>query len=223
MADRAGPAASILDVLGRAARPVSLPAIAAAARLTADQVASSTAVLVRRGLAERVTADGSPRAPRQAPAYFQATEQGRAGEVAIRTGPTGPHSGRPSPRRGTLRELVWKALRKVRKATVADLVQIAAMGEERAPEQNARKYLQALAAHGYVRVLPRRKGGRKQYLIVQDTGPKAPEWHPASAQLYDPNTGESFVDDNPAEGARKDSRPSVPARAAGAGGGARHG
>ncbi len=99
--------------------------------------------------------------------------------------------------RDTLRERAWRAMRVRRVFTIGELVADAAISEEGQPRDNLARYLSRLARAGYVRELPRRlpgivagSNGFKRYMLVRDTGPRAPVWREAVGAVHDPNTGE---------------------------------
>ena len=121
-----------------------------------------------------------------------------AAKREVKRGPCGPHTGRRRVARNNLRQRLWRALRAQRKASLPELVQLAARGDERAPLSSARNYMRILVATGYVVELPLRatgtmptSNGFKRYSLIRDSGPKAPESHPARGEVFDPNTGES--------------------------------
>ncbi len=101
---------------------------------------------------------------------------------------------------GTFRERIWGALRQQLKATAPDLVELAATGSERNPENSARKYLWALLQAGYVVVLPKREPGTaltssgfQKYLLLRDTGPKPPIYRERRRSVFDQNTREEHL------------------------------
>lgn len=103
----------------------------------------------------------------------------QAGEV-ITSGPKGP-GGKTKEHRNTLRQRAWRSMRMRRRFTVPDLVVDAATPGDGKPEENIQRYVRGLKAAGYVRDLPRRaeataptSNGHKRWILVRDTGPRAP-------------------------------------------------
>jgi hypothetical protein len=163
--------------------------------LTSRQVADACATLVRNGLlAQCKYADGRVR-----PGQYKLTAPGRrALETAqqVVSGPKAPHgTARPTP--GSQRERCWRAMRIKLKFSVADIMRLVAcdcdaVAQQRA-EDNIGKYVRALARVGYLQVLPKREAGSAvsspgwlRYLLVVDTGPKAPHVRRAGV-VFDPN------------------------------------
>lgn len=165
-------------------RPVSAAMVAAARGMEEAHAARALQTLARRGLAERISRG-----------RYRATNDGlklACGDARI------PRPGwrADRPRRDSFQTRLWAALRKLRKATVPELVQIAGRGSEWAPERNARAYLAALVAAGYVAEMGRREPGVlpgsrgfKRYLLVRDPGPRAPALNSGTRRLTDPNSG----------------------------------
>lgn len=144
-----------------------------AARLGEDvrSVRISLGVIEARGLVERRGG------------HFIRTAAGNAVLAAAGAAPRRP--------RDSLRQRLWRAMRKLRKATLADLVTVAAAGSERNPADNAGAYLGQLTRAGYLIELQRR-GPRapRTWVIVRDTGPRAPVWSRTRRIVADHNTGE---------------------------------
>jgi hypothetical protein len=94
-------------------------------------------------------------------------------------------------RRVSLKQRLWRALRILRKATLKDLLALAATGEESAAANNARHYLKVLIDTGFVHRFARRgSGGVLRYGLIRDTGPKAPVMR--KHEVEDLNTGEVY-------------------------------
>jgi hypothetical protein len=140
-----------------------------------------------------------------------------AAQVEIKPGPKRPGidaAGKRQPRplrgdhaagRGTLLERSWAALRQLKKATIPELLELAA-GEESAAANVLGRYLRRLAAHGVVVELKRRvtgvaptSNGFKQWTLLRDLGPKAPLYRPSTGELVDRNSGLAIL---PQEDAR---------------------
>lgn len=99
-------------------------------------------------------------------------------------------AGRATAPRRDLRQRLWSALRRLKKATVQDLVTIAQCGESQA-RHNTQRYLRALGAAGYLKAMPRSgRGHPNAWLLVRDTGPRAPSYSQATRTVTDRNTGE---------------------------------
>ncbi len=124
----------------------------------------------------------------------------RAAGERITTAPRTRKNGGPI-HDAAFRSRIWKALRSLGKATVPELCQMAARGDEKLPEAQVRNYLGYLVKSGYVSVLARRERGTaptsrgfKRFLLLpnRDSGPKAPVPRRRRGQVYDPNTRKSY-------------------------------
>lgn len=189
---RALTATRILRTLAEAEGGLTVAGIASRTGIDRKQTARSCGVLLHRALVAR------PRV-----GLYEITASGREldrrGE-AVRCGPQAPLTGPCKRPTETLRVRCWRALRQLQKATVPDLVQLAERGDERDGVGNARRYVNALVASGHVVVMARREPGTapssngfKRYLLVRNTGPKAPVWRMRRGEVYDPNTGETHA------------------------------
>ncbi len=83
----------------------------------------------------------------------------------------------------------------LRKATIPELLSFAAIGEEKAADNNVRKYLLALEKAGYLVRDARRvpgiaptSNGFARWVLIERTGPWAPIYSNRKRHLYDPNT-----------------------------------
>lgn len=166
-------------------RPVTPEMAAAAREMTRAAAQQALSGLVRRGLAERM-ARGRYRATK---AGIELVEGG--GQIG--RAPLPPRA--RGIRGNSLQARLWAALRKLRKATAPELVQIAANGTERDAVGNAQNYLRALVRAGYVTEMKTRapgvapsSRGFKRYLLARDPGPAAPGVC-KHQRLRDPNTG----------------------------------
>ena len=92
----------------------------------------------------------------------------------------------------SLRSRLWRALRACRKATVHELLVLAARGDEADASRNARSYLNALARAQYVVRVPNGPGRAPDWFLGRDTGFEAPRWNQRRGRVHDPNTGEVF-------------------------------
>lgn len=191
---RAGPDDLLAFVAACSPRPVTPEMAAAACDMTRAAAQQALSALVRRGLAERM-ARGRYRATKSG---IELVRDGRQ----IGRAPLPPRA--RGVRGNSLHARLWAALRKLRKATAPELVQIAGRGTERNAIGNARDYLRALVRAGYVAEMKQRapgvapsSRGFKRYLLVRDPGPAAPGVYkrhllrdPNSGKLIDLTTGE---------------------------------
>ena len=114
----------------------------------------------------------------------------------ITSGPVGPlKTPARRPRRDTLRQRAWNAMRMSVTFTIGDLA-IAAARDDLNPESNIQRYLQFLRNSGYVVELPTRQRGThltsngfKRFRLLKDTGPIAPMWKTHKQALWDYNLG----------------------------------
>jgi hypothetical protein len=195
----------VLGVLVEVGVALTVKQVAGRRDMTHQRAQMCLDVLRRRGLAERV-----------GKGLYRVTKAGRAAHAEgrkVRSGPCRAHTGRRRPRADSLQARLWRALRQVKKATVPDLITLAARDTDRDPGSSARHYIRALAAAGYVALLKSREPGTaptsngfKRYLLTRDTGPAAPIWNKDKEVLRDPNTGQRievhFGKDRPAEEVR---------------------
>ncbi len=190
MVDRHHPGKAPTALLERLAQGqcLTISQLAEGLDLTHRQVSDAAAILLRRGLLDRM-----------AVGCYQLTEAGvdaaAAGEI-ITSGPRGPRE-RHRDVRNTLRERAWRAMRIRRRFTVLDLIMDAANDADRNPSDNLCRYLRALKLTGYVVELPSRKegtavtsNGHKRWMISRDTGPRAPAVLSKVPGIHDFNTGE---------------------------------
>ena len=170
--------------------PLSTAKLARVVELTRRETAKYFERLRIAGLAERV-----------AHGVYRLTVAGRSAKATgrkLRSGPKGPLTGQRV-YTGTFRDRLWKALRATRKSTIPDLVVLAGAGDEKLPENNARKYLGWLVRAGFVVKMRRREPGvslnspgHVKYFLLRDPGPEAPVYRPKSRDVYDPNTRKSY-------------------------------
>lgn len=143
-------------------------------------VVEACACLVRRGWVDRLERG-----------CFTLSIEGRAalarGEV-VASGPIGPLTVRARrPKRRTIRDKMWSAIRIARKFDLGRLQEIT--GASRA---NAQRFVLALARAGYLAELRREPGdapssnGFKRWLLVDDPGPATPTIK-ADGRIWDPN------------------------------------
>ncbi len=184
----------LMDALPPPGEPVTVAQLAASVGLARKDVARSLGRLLDRNMVERPTLG-----------TYRLTELGltaRSAGTVSKNGPRGPLTGRRRPRRkGTLRSRLWHALRRSGKASIPELVTLAAAGDEANASHNASQYLRALERAGYLTRMARRDPGTApnspgfiRWLLIPDrnSGPMAPVWRAKAAVVFDPNTGETF-------------------------------
>lgn len=167
--------------------------------LTLDQMESEL------GLNRRQASDAASKLLRRdylmkmAVGCFQLTEKGMAaaasGEI-ITSGPMGP-TGVIATHRSTFRERAWLAMRITRRFTIGQIVAAAAREGEKNARENTRKYLVQLRRAGFVKELPTRVSGTsrgsngfKRFMLVRNTGPRAPVYRAELQVVHDFNAGE---------------------------------
>lgn len=115
----------------------------------------------------------------------------------ITSGPKRAHTGQRKTRKETFRARLWRAFRMKTKATVCDLVEIAATGDSEedgiAVHDSASTFLRALVRAGVaVRLATRARGfaptspGFCRYALVRDLGPQCPLI--GRKHVFDPNS-----------------------------------
>lgn len=166
-----------------AAHLASVAEVMRGANVGRPGAASALATLVRRGLASNVRR-GFYRRTKAGDAIVAAGTRIKPGprRPGVDAAPTSrPHMRAPEERgRNALRDRAWSALRILKKATIPELLELAADNETTA-RSHVSDYLNALARHGIVLRLKRRvKGlspsspGFAQWSLIRDLGPKAP-------------------------------------------------
>ncbi len=180
----------LLRALAAAEHP-ALDDLVGATGMARGRVGTAMATLMSRGLVRSVG--------RGRYALTAAGRQVVTSGKEIRSGPRGLHTGVRRPAQDTLRARLWRALRLKRKASLPELLTLAARGSERAAERNAWMYLRALHSAGYIQKLPSRAPGTHpnsrghiKWLVIRDTGPRAPIVRRRHREMVDPNTGERF-------------------------------
>lgn len=101
---------------------------------------------------------------------------------------------------GGLRAKAWWVMRNRKSATLESLLNTLADGSQKDAESNLRKYLNALARAGILRVEPKRQPGKlltsnghHRYSLLIDCGVAAPVWRKSLNQVYCPDTGEIYT------------------------------
>lgn len=130
----------------------------------------------------------------------EAGEKARTEGFVIKSGPKGRLTGLSRrPKRTTIRDRIWNALRIRGKASVQDLLELVG-GEDGAPSVDSiQRYLRGLVRAGHLREMARRdpgtaltSNGYKRYQLLRDTGPAAPQLRDRTNTVFDPNTREVF-------------------------------
>ncbi|OJY36392.1 MAG: hypothetical protein BGP11_08305 [Rhodobacterales bacterium 65-51] len=130
---------------------------------------------------------------------FQLSDVGVAAAAAgaiITSGPKGKTGAIPV-HRNTFRQRAWASIRFNGRFTIGQIVRAAARHDDQNARENARKYIAQLAAAGYVRELSRRapgtcmgSNGFKRFMLIRDTGRRAPVYRAELRVMHDFNTGE---------------------------------
>lgn len=174
----------ILTALPKGGACVTLAGLAKATGIARPKIVKALPALQRSGYAVQVRLGCYARTPRG--------DAMVARGARLRSGPKGPTGPRP-PRSDTLRARAWAALRMMKKATVPDLLELAAR-DEKDGRSNLRHYLGALERAGVVARLPQKARGLAatspgfdRWLLVRDLGAQAPIVR--GALLHDPNEG----------------------------------
>lgn len=184
-------AEALLTVVAAAPAAVTVADLAAQTGRERHAIDKACGVLHRRGLVDRPTLGA-----------YRITPAGQAllaAGGAVRAGAPGC-ARRVKVRSQTLRARLWTALAHRRKATLPELLTLAAVGDERNAEHNARRYLHLLEQTGYLLRLPTRAPGLAptspgylKWLVLRWTGPRAPVARARFTTLYDPNLGQTLV------------------------------
>lgn len=130
---------------------------------------------------------------------YEVTKAGIAAHAkGYRPGPQRANTGRSAPAKNTLRSRIWRTMRLRKRATIPEILENAASGDEKNAYANVLKYLGALKRAGYVKELARREqgtapesNGHKVWLLVKDTGPLPPVVRKGG--LYDANSEEDIT------------------------------
>lgn len=203
-----GPLQRVLDAmpppaLANGDRYIRVSSLAKALGQHRGTMAKRLGRLVKAGLVER-----------RRPGCYALTKMGCRVRAAGSLPPSladSPAARKPRYRPGGLIERLWAALRRMRKATLAELVAIAAKRGERGLA-NASQIVRAWTRFGVVAVLGARARTAPRYLLVRDLGVKAPRPADRYARMFDPNAGAYLA---PSEPAPSKPAPSEPAPAQG--------
>lgn len=127
-----------------------------------------------------------------------------AGQEAARAGLiiTGGPKGQVKVTADTFRERAWRSIRVRKTFTIGEIVADAIRmdsTEPSRPHDNAGRYISRLRQAGYLREQGRRQRGTasgsngfKQFILLRNTGPRAPIYREALGVIHDPNTGEDI-------------------------------
>ena len=157
--------------------------------LTVEQVQDGLQTLARRGFVERL-GEGKVTASKEGLEWLVMGK-------SITSGPNGP---RPMTTEGTsLRSRLWRAIRLMKKGTIADLLELAERGTEGNAYASSKEYLNALVRSGHL-IRMTRRGERQivngqtptRYCLAVDSGPFPPQFNRRQRRVFDPNTGSTF-------------------------------
>lgn len=158
--------------------------------LTRRQIANGAAGLITRGYVERVEIG-----------CYQLTGEGHTARLAgtlLTSGPRTQLTGQRITKANSFRARLWRAMRAMKTFTVRDLIALASTGTWDGYDA-AIRYIRPLKTAGYLLELPRRSAGTaltspgyKQYLLIRDTGHRAPIVKAKARAVYDQNTQETF-------------------------------
>lgn len=130
---------------------------------------------------------------------YEVTAAGRKADAAgYKCGPQRPlTAGCRKPRPDTLQQRAWKVLRLRRRATVPEIVALAARPDEPNATNALHAYFSRLERAGYVVRLARRAPGTAPtspgfviWLLLKDSGPHAPTHNSVTRVIHDRNTDE---------------------------------
>jgi len=175
--------------------------LSSGACLTADQMAEELGVTKRQAMNAARALLRRRLMRKMAIGCFSLSEDGvvaARNEAVITSGPMGK-TGVIATRTHTLRERAWIAMRIRRRFTIGEIVAAASREEEKNARENVRKFIVQLGRAGFVKELPNRlpgtrigSNGFKRFMLVRDTGPRAPVYRAELRVIHDANTGESL-------------------------------
>ena len=183
MTARATPGDTLLTVLRRGGDH-RLADLAGAVDRSTKKTQESLARLIRRDLVERVDRG-----------LYRIAAAGEPETVTLCGGRSGVMRRPRDP--DSLRARAWRVLRmRQGKASIPDLVRLAANPGDSNPTQNLAHYFRFLERAGILKRLPRRatgsnltSSGHIVWLLVRDPGPLAPVARIRHAVIHDPNSG----------------------------------
>lgn len=167
---------------------ISLRDMAIASGMTSDQAKTAFHALRSQGLIKH-----------RRHQCYTLSDAGRRAHADGRDLRQGPKSaiGPTKPRKDSLIQRAWNAMRIKRKFDLAELT-ILASREEKAARSQITRYCHALAQTGYLVLITAqgptrgREGASQRYMLIRDTGPHAPRWRKPQREVYDANTGETW-------------------------------
>lgn len=178
------PGEQVLTALPANGECIRMAALAKLTGMSRRRLAKLIATLERRGLATAPKIGCYRRTPRG--------DKIVATSAPLRSGPTKPSGPRPSS--DGLRARAWRALRMLKKATLAEILEIADAGEQKSPSSNLYRYFGALIRAGVMVKLDRREAGAAmtsngfvRWSLIRDLGPIAPVMRHGG--VFDPNSG----------------------------------
>lgn len=163
--------------------------LAASLGLTRDQVSNAAALLISRGLVERVDRG-----------CFQLTAAGCeavGSGVTIESGVTGATRTIRRSLRGSIRQRAWNVMKIQRVFTIQSLTTAVATSADGDVAENLRRYCRELCRAGYLSLSSRREPGTAPssngfavYSLMRSTGALAPVFSQKKQAIHDFNTGE---------------------------------
>lgn len=193
MADTPKGLAIVLGALDRATC-LTTDTLAANLDMERKDVARAMGKLIGRGYAERKEVG-----------CYQLTAEGEAFRASGKEFKPGAYKRTAKhwrPRANSLRDRLWSALRVKQKASIPELIELAARDDKErttAARNSAWRYIDALTKVGILRELPRREPGTaltsngfKRWQLVNDLGPTAPQLRKNSTEVYDPNGDKAY-------------------------------
>ncbi len=171
---------------------LTVEALAEITGLSRRKVSLGAAGLIGRGLSERAEVG-----------CFRLTDAGIAAKgsrARLTSGPCGPLTQTlRRPKRTTVRDKIWKALRIKGTATIGELLETAGVEAGNATS-NAQRFCKALLRAGFLRPMRRVRGtaltsnGFARYQLLRNSGTRAPVVR-VDGSVFDPNTGDTFQQD----------------------------
>ncbi len=167
--------------------------------LTVDQMAEALGITKQQAMNAALKLMGRDYLVKMAVGCFQLSDAGIAAALAgtvITSGPKGK-TGAIATHGNTFRQRAWTSIRFNKRFTIGQIVRAAARTDEKNARENARKYIAQLCWAGLVKELPRRLAGTaqnsngfKRFVLIRDTGRRAPVYRSELRVMHDFNTGE---------------------------------